>query len=133
MPKYKQMSEIHNCSLAFQHLKPYFNSCVEEFWLMSLSPGLNLKDLSLINRGTINYCQVHPRDVFRHAISQNAYAIIIAHNHPSGQVEPSLEDIKLTKKLVKVSKLLEVPILDHIIFTDSKFFSFKQKQLISRK
>ena len=126
------MSEIHSSQQAFQYLKQHFNCCVEEFWLISLSPSLQLIELTLVARGTVNYCSVHPRDVFRHAIHQNAYAIIIAHNHPSGQTEPSVEDIKLTNKLMKISKLLEIPILDHIVFTKMNFFSFKENNLIRR-
>lgn len=127
------MSVIDNSRQAFQHLKQHFNDCVEELWLLSLSPGLNLKGLELISRGTVNYCPIHPRDIFRQAMAKNAYAIIIAHNHPSGQIEPSLQDIQLTKKLIKISKLIEIPILDHIIFSQTEFYSFKENKLLGRK
>jgi len=78
----------------------------------------------------LNYCPVHPRDLFREAIKANSYALIIAHNHPSLDPSPTVEDIKLTKRLVRISKMLEIPILDHIIFAANEYYSFKEKKLI---
>lgn len=127
------MSEIHNSNMAFECLKNLFNPDVEEFWLLPLDVSLTLKAPLMLSRGTLNYCLVHPRDIFREAIRSNAYALIVAHNHPSLQVQPSLEDIQLTKKLLRIAKLIEIPIIDHIIFTNSKYFSFKENNLICRK
>ena len=84
----------------------------------------------MISRGTLNFCLVHPRDLFREALKANSFAIIIAHNHPSLNTLPTPEDLLLTRKLVKISKIIEIPILDHIIFTDAKYYSFKENKLI---
>lgn len=84
----------------------------------------------LVSKGSLNYCPVHPRDLFREAIKANAFALIIAHNHPSQDPNPTKEDLNLTKRLVKISKLIEIPILDHIIFTNDSYFSFKENNLI---
>lgn len=126
----QEMSPIHNSQLAFDLLKPHFNADCEEFWLINLTSQLNSKNLQLISKGTLNYCPVHPRDLFREAIRANSFALIVAHNHPSLDPSPTLQDIKLTKRLVKISRMLEIPILDHIIFTDKKYFSFKENKLI---
>ncbi|MEQ1721827.1 MAG: JAB domain-containing protein [Pseudobdellovibrio sp.] len=124
------MSQIHNSHTAFTLLKDRFNEFCEEFWLINLNTKLEVKNLKLISRGTLNFCLVHPRDLFREALLANSYAIIIAHNHPSGDVQPTDEDIILTKKLVKISKTIEIPLLDHIVFSDRLYFSFKEKNLL---
>jgi len=124
------MSPIHNSQLAFDILKPHFNAECEEFWLLNLNCQLQSQKPILISRGTLNYCPVHPRDLFREALKANAYALIIAHNHPSQDPSPTQEDIKLTKRLARISRMLEVPILDHIVFTGEKYFSFKEHSLI---
>ena len=124
------MSQICNSQLAFNLLKPHFNQLCEEFWLINLNTCLESESPKLLFRGTLNFCLVHPRDLFREALTANAYAVIIAHNHPSLNTSPTLQDIRLTKKLLKISKLIEVPILDHIIFTDKDYFSFKENGLV---
>jgi DNA repair protein RadC len=73
---------------------------------------------------------VHPRDLFRKAIADNSYQAIIAHNHPSLCVKPTAADIVLTKRLKRISKLIEIPIIDHIIFSGEEYFSFKENNLI---
>lgn len=124
------MSQIHNSQTAFTKLQSHFNESCEEFWLINLNAKLTVTNLKLISRGTLNFCLVHPRDLFREALMANSYAIIIAHNHPSLDVQPTPEDIRLTKKLIKISKIIGIPILDHLIFTDKIYFSFKEKSLI---
>ena len=126
----QEMSPIHNSRLAFELLKPSFNADAEEFWLITLNSELASSGMFLIAKGTLNYCPVHPRDLFREVIRANSYAVIIAHNHPSLNIQPTKEDIQLTKKLCKIAKLLEIPILDHIIFSNKKYFSFKENNLI---
>ncbi len=124
------MSPIHNSLVAFDLLKPFFNPNAEEFWLLNLNTDLKQINMILIARGTLNYCHIHPRDLFREALRANSFALIIAHNHPSLDPSPSPQDLQLTKKLCKISRLIEIPILDHIIFTNEKYFSFKENHLI---
>lgn len=124
------MSQIHNSHDAFELLRQHFNEFCEEFWLINLNSSLEISSLVLISRGTLNFCLVHPRDLFREALRANAYSLIIAHNHPSLNTLPTAEDIKLTKRLIKISSLIEIPILDHIIFTTDSHFSFKENRLI---
>jgi DNA repair protein RadC len=68
--------------------------------------------------------------IFKHALNQLASAIVLVHNHPSGQLNPSEADIRLTKKLVAAGKLMEIPVIDHLIFTNSGYFSFADEGLI---
>lgn len=119
-------SSITTTHEAFSYLQNHYNPDVEEFWGIFLNNHLEILNAKLLHRGTVNYCTVHPRDLFREAIRHNSSAIIIAHNHPSGHLEPSKSDIILTKKMLKIGKLLEIPILDHIIFTNENFYSLKQ-------
>ena len=127
------MSPIHNSQLAFDHLKEKFNPEVEEFWLLTLNSVLKLTHSLMLSKGTLNSCQVHPRDLFRECLRSNAFTFIMAHNHPSLLVTPSPDDIKLTRRMYKIGLLMEIPLADHLIFTDKTYFSFRENGLISRK
>jgi len=76
--------------------------------------------------GTLNHSVVHPRDVLRIAILNNANSVILAHNHPSGDVNPSVDDRDITKKLKKACELIGIPLLDHVIVGQG-FYSFQDK------
>lgn len=82
-----------------------------------------------ISVGTLNANLVHPREVFEPAIQHSAAQIIIAHNHPSGDPEPSSEDIAITKRLTEAGKLLGIEVVDHIVVTKERFASFKEKSM----
>lgn len=84
----------------------------------------------IIFMGTANQSIVHPRDIFKEAILNNAIKIIIVHNHPSGNVSPSLEDKKFTQKLKDAGELLSIPLLDHIIIGKNTYFSFLEQNLL---
>lgn len=84
----------------------------------------------IISIGTLNESLVHPREVFEPAIRNSAAQIIIAHNHPSGNPDPSEEDIKMTAKLVEAGKLLGIELFDHIIVTDENFLSMSKENLL---
>lgn len=74
--------------------------------------------------GTLNKSIVHPREIFKEAYALSASSIICMHNHPSGDITPSPEDIYLTKSLMEIGKLQQIPILDHIIFGNDTYYSF---------
>lgn len=78
----------------------------------------------IISIGTVSASLVHPREVFEGAIKNNASSIILAHNHPSGDTEPSQDDIEITKKLVHAGKILDIKVIDHVIVTNNKFFKY---------
>lgn len=102
----------------------------EHFWVLMLDARNRIKTLDLISLGTVNNSIVHPREVFRRAISVGCSAIILAHNHPSGACEPSSQDFEITEQLVDAGNILGIDVLDHIITTESDFYSFKQENMI---
>ena len=81
----------------------------------------------IVSIGTLNANIIHPREVFRTAITRNANAIIICHNHPSGGLEPSDEDTKMTKRLSDAGDILNIKMLDHLIVTRDGYFSFQEE------
>ena len=83
-----------------------------------------------ISRGTVNSALVHPREVYLPAIKLAACALIVAHNHPTGETEPSLEDKEITRRLKEAGKLLGIELLDHVIVSDNSFTSLKEKGVL---
>ena len=102
----------------------------EHFVVLYLNARNQLVHKETISIGTLNASLVHPREVFEGAISHLAAQIIIAHNHPSGDPEPSEDDLVITKRLVEAGKILGIDVLDHIIIAKQRFISFKEKGLI---
>lgn len=102
----------------------------EEFMVLMLDVKNNLIGYNLVSVGTLDYVIIHPREVFKPAILANAASIILTHNHPSGDPNPSGNDIELTKEVVEAGKLLSIHVLDHVIIGDSKFFSFVDEGII---
>jgi DNA repair protein RadC len=83
-----------------------------------------------ISVGSLDASIVHPREVFREAMAASAASLVLAHNHPSGEPEPSAEDIQLTKRLTEVGELVGIEVLDHVIVGDNSFISLKRKGLL---
>jgi len=102
----------------------------EHFKLILLNPRNKIIGISTISIGTLNASLVHPREVFKDAITHSAASVVLAHNHPSGDPEPSEDDITITKRLIEAGKILGVEVIDHIIVGKNGFFSFKEKGLI---
>lgn len=102
----------------------------ERFIVFWLSSSNIVTGFEIISEGILNASVVHPREVFRGAIVATCASIILAHNHPSGNPEPSTEDISITKKLVETGKILDIPVFDHIIFAEDCFVSFVNKRLL---
>jgi len=80
--------------------------------------------------GTLDANIAHPREIFEHALANHAASVILVHNHPSGDPQPSKADLEITKRILEAGKILGVDVLDHIIITKTKAFSFKEKKLI---
>ena len=80
--------------------------------------------------GTLNANLVHPREIFQEALKQNAASVILVHNHPSGDPEPSQDDLEITKRIQEAGKIMGIDVLEHIIITKTKVFSFKDNKLI---
>jgi DNA repair protein RadC len=106
-------------------LKRYTESKQEQFIVATLNGAHEVLALHIATIGLVNKTLIHPREIFYHAIHDMATAIIVAHNHPSGKVEPSEEDIEVTDKLKEVSEIIGIPFLDHIIISKKGYYSFK--------
>ena len=102
----------------------------EHFKLILLDTRNKIIGISTISIGTLNASLVHPREIFKEAIIHNSASVVLAHNHPSGDPEPSEEDLTITKRLVKSGKILGIEVIDHIIIGKTGFSSFKEKGLI---
>jgi len=102
----------------------------EHFVVLLLDSQNNLIHINDISIGTLNETLVHPREVFEPAIRLLAARIIVAHNHPSGDIEPSDEDLGLTQRLLSVGELTGIHVIDHFIVSSVGYFSFKEKGLL---
>ena len=80
--------------------------------------------------GTVNQCIIYPREVFRHALLAGASAVILIHNHPSGETTPSDSDIRLTRTITEAGKVFDIMIHDHTIIAGNRFFSFREEGLL---
>lgn len=106
------------------------NKDKEHFVVFYLDTQNRLIEDRIISIGTLNASLVHPREVFNPAVSLRAASIIVAHNHPSGNVEPSMEDREITKQLVQAGRLIGVEVKDHIIVSLNNSFSFQQQLIL---
>ena len=102
----------------------------ELFKCILLDKKLHVIGIRLVSQGTLDCTPVHPREVFSDAIKELSFGIIVAHNHPSGQLKPSGEDVALTERLIKAGRILGIPLLDHFIVSRSGFISFKRLGII---
>lgn len=105
----------------------------EVFWVLLLASNNKLIKESVISEGVLNASVVTPREVFREAIVNMAAAVILIHNHPSGNPEPSREDIQLTHQMTAAGKAMNVPVLDHLIIAGEGYTSFADRGLLSDK
>ena len=102
----------------------------EHFYILALDSRNNLIKMNNVSIGTLDASLVHPREVFKEAIQASAAKVIIAHNHPSGDSEPSEGDLVITNRLVEAGRILEIEVVDHIIVTSNNFLSFKKRKLL---
>ena len=120
--------EITSAARAYEVFRPLRNLQVEEIWALALGPSLKLHSAQMIFRGTVSSCLIHPREIFRFGIQNNATSIIIAHNHPSQEATPSEEDIARTQQLILAGRIVEIPLIDHLLVTRNGFSSFREKK-----
>ncbi len=102
----------------------------EHFAVMLLNTKNHILGLTDVSVGSLSASIVHPREVFQTALWYAAAAMILIHNHPSGDPSPSREDINVTQRLVKAGKIMDIPVLDHIVLGDNRFVSIKEKGLL---
>lgn len=101
----------------------------EELWVLILDTRNRVLKIEELYRGSINTSQVRVAEIFSEAVKLNAASIIVAHNHPTGDPNPSTEDVTLTRSLVDAGRLLDIELLDHLVIGDNEFVSMKERGL----
>lgn len=115
----------------FEVFRPVFLDLPhEEFWVLLLNRSNAVMKKEFVSRGGVSGTVVDPKIIFKTAVEHLASSIILCHNHPSGNLKPSEQDISLTKKMKEAGILLEIPVLDHVIITDSAYFSFADEGMM---
>lgn len=102
----------------------------EHFWTISLNNAHKILNIELVSMGTINKTLAEPMEVFSIPLQKRAVKIILVHNHPSGELQPSDADKDLTDKLIQVGRIMNVPVLDHLIIAEKSYMSFKDIGLL---
>ncbi len=110
-----------------EYLLPQFgNRPVEQFGVLLLDTKHRVLRASVLSIGTLDASIVHPREVFREATAAGAAAIVLFHNHPSGDPEPSEDDVRLTERLMAAGVLMGIDVIDHVVLADVKYYSFRE-------
>lgn len=99
----------------------------ENCLVISLDGANQIIDKKIVTKGLVNQSQLHPREVFRQAIKDNAVSIAVIHNHPSGCLNPSQADCGITKRLYEAGKIIGIDILDHVIVSKNGYYSIREK------
>ncbi|NCO02191.1 MAG: JAB domain-containing protein [Epsilonproteobacteria bacterium] len=126
----KQNKKVTSSQDIYDELQEYKTKQQEYFLTITLDGANHIIQTRIISIGTLNRSLVHPREVFADAISDRAASIIIAHNHPSGLLEASQEDIHVTKRLQESAKLLGIELLDHLIISKNGYLSMRDLELL---
>ncbi|HMA63273.1 MAG TPA: DNA repair protein RadC [bacterium] len=103
----------------------------EKFMVVMLASNNKILKDKVVTEGTINSSVITPREVFHEAVIALAAAVILIHNHPSGNKKPSREDVKITKKIVAAGKNMDIPVLDHLVIADESYTSFADEGLLN--
>lgn len=125
-----QNASLDSPETIFNFLKEKIGSEKKEYFIIMFIDSKNKLIIDDVSVGILNASLVHPREVFKKAILNNASHVVVAHNHPSGDPSPSNEDIDTTKRLIDAGKILGISIIDHLIITESGFVSLKEMNLI---
>ncbi len=122
----KRGMHLRSPSDVYSHLHAYTQAPNEHFVMLTLDTRGRLQETIEVSQGCLTSSMVHPRSVFRPALMDNAAAIVVVHNHPSGDPTPSSEDWRITRRLEKAGSLLGVPLLDHIVIADGGWSSMRE-------
>lgn len=126
----KEKVKITSSKDIYDLAKPFFNDIIEHhenFYVVLLNRANKVLGVNKISEGGISGTVVDPKLIYQTALITHASSIILVHNHPSGNTEPSEADIKLTKKIKDAGEFLDLPVLDHLIITDEKYLSFRDE------
>lgn len=118
---------ITNANVVFEYFNSvFYNKKQEYFYCIYLDNRKKVIDVKLLFIGTLNQSLVHPREVFKEAVLLSASSIICIHNHPSGNIVPSKDDINLTERLINSGMLMGIKVIDHIIIGNNEYYSFME-------
>ena len=125
-----ELPKITSAKMVFEIMQPIIGELQhEEFWILFLNNANKVLHKSQMSKGGITGTIVDVRMIFKMALEQNATYIILVHNHPSGNIKPSLEDISITKKLKLAGQQLNILVRDHVIITENDFYSFQDESI----
>mgnify|MGYP006300010397 CR=1 FL=1 len=122
----KKIKRPENAVSIFEEVLHLSQRTEEIFAMLTVNIKNQVTGVFVVSQGTLNASQVHPREVFKRALLQNAAAIIVAHNHPSGITAPSGDDKKITERLINAGEVIGVNVLDHLILGDDSFYSLRE-------
>lgn len=127
----QEKPQVTASNVVYQYLKPVMLDLDhEQFWVLFLNRGNRIIKKVCISAGGVSGTVVDAKIIFKKAFEELASSVILAHNHPSGNLNPSEEDIRLTKKIKEAGIILDVKVLDHLIFTDHGYFSFADESIL---
>ncbi|MDE7130830.1 MAG: DNA repair protein RadC [Lachnospiraceae bacterium] len=130
--KAKSNLSFHSpASIADYYMERFRHESVEYIMLLMLDSGLHLISERILSKGTVNASLASPREVFIHAFQAQAAGIMLLHNHPGGNPVPSENDIRVTRRIGQIGMLADIPLYDHIIIGDNKYFSFSESKLLT--
>ena len=124
-----QPRQLNNPAAIYQQIV-HFADEQENLIAINLNGACESLSVRLITRGTVNRSLIHPREVFTHAVREQANSVVIAHNHPSGNLQPSKEDLQSTQRLQEAGNILGIQLLDHIIFSETEYLSLAKCGLL---
>src|SRR5581483_1406557 len=128
---YGRLRRIRDACQVYEAFREEFSQLDREMFVALLLDGKNhVLGFNVVSVGSLTAALVHPREVFKPAILGNAAALILVHNHPSGDPEPSVEDRAITSRLKEVGELVGIRVLDHIVIGDDRYTSFADQQLL---
>ncbi|MHA7100283.1 RadC family protein [Roseivirga pacifica] len=123
--------KITGSKTAYDLIRPdLIDQPIEQFWVLMLARNNTVLHKRCVSTGGVSGTVADPKIIFKKALEDLASGIILVHNHPSGNLKPSQADIKLTNKLSEAGKLLEIPVIDHIIFTEHGYYSFADEGML---
>ncbi len=126
-----QKTQVSNSKIIYDYILPYFHDLShEEFYVVLLSRSNHILKAIQISKGGVSGTFVDAKIIFKYALEELASGIILCHNHPSGNLNPSKADIDLTSKIKKAAESLDIAILDHIIVTDTTYYSFADEGIL---
>ena len=127
----QQRNTIRGSRDAFEELRPFLTDLLhEEFWILYLNNANRVMHRFQLSKGGITATLVDVRLILKNALEVGAVGIILAHNHPSGKTRPSKADIQITKKIIKAAALMDLKVLDHLVVSESEYYSFADNQLM---